>query len=94
MSFRVVTDRLEQLATDMDGLASALDDVAHRRVAFEGMSDVAAVEDALRRFFTSGTDAMGRLHGQVASLASHLHDACSAYDGAEQAIIDAALGQG
>jgi hypothetical protein len=92
MSFRVVLDRLERLAADMDASAAAVDDVAHRRVAHEGLSDVRCVEDALREFFGCGTDGMAQLHGQVAGLASHLHDACSAYGTAEQEIIDAVRG--
>jgi hypothetical protein len=92
MSFRVVTDRIEQLAVDLDALASNLDDVAQRRVAYEGYADVACVDDGLGELLRCGTDGMRRLHGQVAGLASHLHDAASAYDAAEQGIVDAVHG--
>jgi hypothetical protein len=94
MSLSVVTDRVEQLATELDGLAANFDEVAHRQVRYEGCADARHAEDGLREFFGKWTDGMDRLHQQLAGLATHLHSAGAAYEAGEQAIVDAARGGG
>jgi uncharacterized protein with NAD-binding domain and iron-sulfur cluster len=94
MSFRVVTDRVEQLASELDGLAARFDDVAQSRVAYEGAADARHAEDGLREFFGKWTDGMDRLHQQLTSVATHLHSARAAYESGEQEIVHAARGKG
>jgi hypothetical protein len=94
MYFRVVTDRVAILASDLDSLASSFEAVAQRRVAHEGLSDARHVDEGLREYFGEWTDAMGKLHGQLATLASQLHGAVSTYEANERALSDAARGSG
>ena len=94
MYFRVATDRIATLADDLDSLASSFEAVAQRRVAHEGLSDSRHVDDGLREFFGEWTDAMGKLHGQLSTLASQLHGAFSAYEANELSLSDAARGSG
>jgi hypothetical protein len=90
MQLKVVTDRLEALASELDALASSFEDVAQRRIAYAGYSDAHHVEDGLHEFFGKWTDGMDRLHGQLSNLAGNLHQAAATYDANEQQIVTAA----
>ena len=92
MQFTVATDRVEQLASELDQLASRFADVATRRVSYEGYADARHAEEGLREFFGKWTDGMHRLHEQLTSVASHLHGAAAAYEAGERSIVDAARG--
>jgi hypothetical protein len=97
MQLSVVTDRLESLATELDGLAARFEEVAQRRIPYAGYSDARHVEEGLHDFFAKWTDGMERLHGQLGNLAANLHRAAATYDANEAQIAAAAdpgAGQG
>jgi hypothetical protein len=93
-SFTVHTDAVDQLATSVDDLARRFESVAQRRVGYQGHADAPAMEDGLRDFYGHWTDGMEKLHGQLTSLATHLHHAASTYDETDDSIRHAAGGGG
>jgi uncharacterized protein YukE len=93
MQFTVATDRLTALAADLDSLSASFDAVAQRRVTYAGYADARHVEQGLHEFFDKWSDGMDKLHKQLSTLATDLHQAVAAYEGTEQQIIDAASGR-